>query len=292
MTVQFQRALRVQVQGLVLQGLAVEFRVDRSLSANPNTAEITVYNLSPEHRAALQQLQKPIVQINAGYIGDDPTDGTNQPVSAAGTALPLIFLGQLRVVTNLRDGSDWITKISTGDGDKALKSPINFSLGPGTDIQTAVQKTIEQMGVGVGNAVSALKKGEFKEAGKQFASGFVAQGLGKTELDRLAKSAGLEYSVQNGDVQMMPRGQPTNNTAVLLTPTSGLIGSPEMGVDTRTQLPTVKFRSLLNARITPGSKVKLQTASILGFFRVNQAVYSGQTHGNDWFVDCECSALT
>jgi hypothetical protein len=169
---------------------------------------------------------------------------------------------------------------------------VAFSLGPGTDLQTAIKKTIEQMGVGIGNAVTAISKGQFAEAGKQFTSGFVAQGQGGKELDRLMKTAQLEYSIQNGGVQVMPKGAPVNNTAVLLTPTSGLIGSPELGLDKKTQIPTLKFRSLLTARIFPGCKLKIESDAVNGFFRVNRCVYSGDISGNDWFTDGECTALS
>ena len=48
-----------------------------------------------------------IVEFRAGFA--------NEP------QLPLIFLGQLREVTTVRDGADWTTQISSGDG--AISAP-------------------------------------------------------------------------------------------------------------------------------------------------------------------------
>jgi len=290
----FDRSYRVQVDTKVLQGLAVEFRVDRSLNSNPNTADLTIYNLSQENRKYLQSVKNPVVQIQAGYLGDDPTDpDSNQPSVPSVNAKepPIIFLGQMREVTNLREGSEWVTRITTGDGDTALKSPIAFSLGPGTSLQNAIKRMITDMRVGVGNAAQAILKGKLTEAGNQFINGFVANGQGGKELERLMSSAGLEYSVQNGNLQVMPIGQPVNNTAIVLSTTTGLIGSPELSRDKKTQAPMLKVRSLLNAKIFPGAKIKVVSDSINGFFRVNRAVYSGQTDGNDWYVDCEATGL-
>lgn len=292
----FDRFVKIQVQNRIIQGLACEFRVDRSLNSNPNTADLTIYNLKPENRAFLQELQKPIVKIQAGYLGDDPTNpDSNQPQTqkTIGTAKepPLIFLGEMREVTNIREGDDWLTRITTGDGDEALKTPVKFSLGPGTDFASAVKKVITNMGVGIGNAVQALKKGKFAEAGDQFINGFTADGLGGRELDGLMQSAGLEYSVQNGDLQIMPKDQPVNNTAVVLTTLSGLIGSPEVSRDKKTGKLMVKARSLLNAKIFPGAKIQIKSDALNGFFRVNRAVYSGATHDNDWYVDVEAQVL-
>lgn len=287
----FDRAVRVQVDTKLLEGLAVEFRVDRSLSANPNTADLVIRNLSPENRAYLQSVKKPVVKIQAGYRGDDPTDpDSKQPALATGKnpEPPLIFLGEMREVTNLQEGTDWLTRITTGDGDEALKSTVNFSLGPDTSLLNALKRMAADMGVGEGNLVQALSKAANPA---QFLNSFVARGQAKEEMARVLKSVGFEYSVQNGDLQVLPIGQPANNTAILLRPSSGLVGSPELSSDKKTKQPLVKARSLLTAKIFPGSKVKIESESINAFFRVQRAVHHGGTHGNDYYVDFEATAL-
>ncbi len=294
MTRIFDRSIRIQIQDRLIEGLAVKFRVDKSLSDNPNTADLTIINLQNNNsRSFLHGLQIPVVQINAGYLGRDPTNPAgNQPGSATSTTPGLVFLGQMRELTNLREGTDWLTRLHTGDGDEALHTPVNFALGPGTSLQTAVKKVISDMGVGVGNAFTALAKGEFSEAGTQFINGMVSDGLGKDELKRLMRSAGLEASVQNGQIQAMPIGQPVNNTAVVLKSNTGLIGSPELGKDKKTKEPVATFRTLLTTQIFPGAKVKIESEAVSGFFRVERVVYSGHTHQVDWYCDCEATGLS
>jgi hypothetical protein len=281
------------VQDRQIEGLKVEFRIDRTLASTPNTADVTVYNLSQENRQFLQELQKPIVQIRAGYRGEDPTEAdSNQPGSTSDATPAVVYLGQMREVTNLREGPHWLTRMTTGDGDEGLSQPVKFSLGPGIDVKNVVKKMIEDAGLGIGNAVDALKKGKFQEAGTQFINGFVGSGAStRQELERLMNSAGLEYSIQNGSVQAVPIGSPLNNQAVLLSPESGLVGSPELGTAKESKKPQVKFRSLLNAKIVPGALIRVTSASIDSFFRVQRVVYLGDTHGQDWYVDGEAIGI-
>jgi hypothetical protein len=62
-------------------------------------------------------------------------------------------------------------------------------------------------------------------------------------------------------------------------------------VDKKTGKAVLKFRSLLNARLVPGAKIKLDAESTKGFFRLERAFYLGETHGPNWYVDGEASAL-
>lgn len=274
MTTLFHRAATLNVQGKVLEGIDYEFRIDRSLSKHPNTADFTVYNLSEANRKYLQQCAPGCkVELHAGYASD--------------AVLPLIFLGELREVRTVRNGSDWQTEISSGDADEQKKRPVSFSLGPGTAFDNAVKKLTTEMGAKVGNLGAALRKGKFSDASKEFTNGLSVFGNGDQELDKLLRSGGLEHSWQNGELQVLPIGKALNTVAVTLDEGSGLIGSPESG-----EKGKVKFRSLLNADISPGRIVHVIARNLDVFVRTERAVYSGQIAGTDWYVDVEGSPLT
>jgi len=142
------------------------------------------------------------------------------------------------------------------------------------------------MKVGIGNTAQAILQGKFPEVGSTFVNGLVVHGNAGDELRRLLSSAQMEYSIQNGQIQVLPLGKALNATAIKLTPATGLVGSPELGAGGK-----VKVRSLMNAQIYPGRKIQIQSDAIDAFFRVDRAVYLGDTHGNDWYVDCEGSPL-
>lgn len=292
MTALFRRAFKLNVQGRLIEGLDIEFRIDRSLKASQNTGDITIFNLSDHGRKFLQSQKKGvIVELRAGYA---PAN-TNVIGAGAGAALddigihetkidlPLIFLGQLREVTSIRNGADWQTQLSSGDSDKEKKRPVAFSFGPGAQIEHVLKRLVADMGAKAGNLAAAIVKGKFADAGKQFVEGVTAYGTGDDELGKLLKGIDLEHSWQNGELQVLPRDGGLEGTAVQLTEDSGLVGSPELG-----DLGSVKFRSLLNSEIAPGRVVHVEAQNVNAFFIVKRATYTGAADaGTDWYVDCE-----
>ena len=271
----FPRASYLQVHTLVIRGLDIEFSVARSLKPEQNTAEVTIYNLSRENRKQLQEVPGDVVvKLHAGYLGPDPTTptvgGNDAPI--LDQVLPMIFLGKLRQISNVREGADWITRISSGDGD-GKDRPIAFSLGPGASLTDAIKRITGELQVGIGNAAQAILG-----TSESFAGGVVAFGPGDKELERLLRSIGKEYSVQNGELQVLDKGRPVNTPAIEIRP----LGSPEIGTKGE-----VKARTFLTSQIYPGRQVRLVSESVSGYFRVETATYSGQTAGHDWFVDFE-----
>jgi hypothetical protein len=50
MTTQFDRTVEVQVDVIKIVDLDMSFRVTKTLKKEPNTCELTIYNLNPEGR--------------------------------------------------------------------------------------------------------------------------------------------------------------------------------------------------------------------------------------------------
>lgn len=277
-----QRIYELTIQDLAIDGLDIEFKIERNLDQTQNTAEVLVYNLASDHRKHLQSVTTGcVVKLSAG---------------TADTGLALIFLGKLREITNLRNGPDWETRVSSGDGD-GKDRPINFSLGPNAKLVAVIKKTIRELGIGIGNALQAIQAISLGPGlGDAFREGVVISGRGDKQLDRLFESAGLEWSIQNGELQVLKRGRPLNAPAALVTQATGMIGSPELGTATAAgggKRPIVKFRTLLRADIYPGRQVKIESDAINGYFRVERAAYLGQAPaGNDWYTDCDARPIT
>ena len=68
MTALFQRRVRLTIGTLQIEGLRTQFKVKKTLKKDPNECEISVFNLSSAHRAALQVQGTPFV-LEAGYGG-------------------------------------------------------------------------------------------------------------------------------------------------------------------------------------------------------------------------------
>jgi hypothetical protein len=263
----FDRRAQLNVQGRDLTGLDFSFRVEKSLTKTQNSADIIVFGLSQDTRRFLQsQPNGVIVELRAGYADQSP--------------LPRICLQQLRQVTSLREQQEWRTEISTGDSDQARGEPISFSLGPGTPFANAVKRITTELRAGVGNVDAVVGK-----IGGQYPDGVVVHGFGDDELDSMLRANGLEHSWQDGSLQVLPIGGALNASAVLLTETTGMVGSPELGMNKNAK--TCKVRSLLNTDLVPGRVVRLQSDNVTGDYVVSKAVYIGDVAGQDWYVDLE-----
>jgi hypothetical protein len=142
------------------------------------------------------------------------------------------------------------------------------------------------MKVDPGNAASAA-------TADSFLTGYVAHGRASTELERLLSARGLEWSIQDGRLQVLPK-RGTTAQVVSLSPDTGLVGSPEYGTpDKKGAASVLKVKALLQPQIKPGGKIRIDSANIHGvFFRVEEVEHRGDTAGGDWYSDAGATAVS
>lgn len=279
----FKRDYSLVLDDILITKLDITFKVTRNLKREPNTAEITVKNLSPEHRRQLEERADVRVSLEAGYVSSGFEFGVGGTFASGRS---LIFAGDLREVTTERMGADLITKISSGDGEKRhRRSRINRGFGPGTSIRTVIEACAEALGVGVGN-LRELGSPEFPGAGAIFPNGTVLSGNAAEELGAILRSAGYTYSIQDGNLQILRRGTALAGTAVVLSSATGMIDTPSISSD-----GTLRARTLMIPDLFPGRKVEFRGENLTGLAKVEVAEYTGDTAGNDWFIDIECKRV-
>lgn len=251
--------------------LRVTFKIERGTNQDPNTAQVSITNLSKENRAAIQEKNIPTI-IEAGYVNN----------------MVRLFSGNLNFARHERESVDWVSTFEAGDGSLALQSSrINESFGPGTKIDSVIKRVVECTGLGPGNVVEELNRGNFRGALTEFKKGYTSSGKCADELKSLTESAGLNYSVQDGQIQLLREGESNGDEAVVLNRSTGLIGSPEIG-----EGGIVKARSLLQGKLTPGRPVKIESLLIdSGFFRIQRVVHTGDSAGGEWYSDIEGTPL-
>jgi len=250
--------------------LRVVFKVTRTLKKEPNKAEVRIYNLKKDNRIALQERNQPTI-IEAGYI-----DNVSQ-----------IFNGDLEFGRNERDGRNWITTLQAADGSRKYKTArVSLSLKGPAAVGDVLQAAADALGINPGNLSEAISNGSARGALTEFTNGIVLSGKAEQQLDKVAKSMGLKWSIQDGQLQFLRPGQYVGTQAALLTPSTGLVGSPEPG-----DKGFVEARCLMQPNLAPGSRVQIQSAEVDGFYLVTKSVYTGDTHGGDWYVDIEGKPL-
>ena len=156
----------------------------------------------------------------------------------------------------------------------------------GTQLTQALRKLAEDMGVGLGNAIEKITAGNFRGGITEFTKGISLSGKTSDQLGKLLETAGLTYSIQDGQLQLLGPNDTLKGQVVVLQQGTGLIGSPEIG-----EAGIVKARSLLQGTLMPGIKVNIKAKEVEGFFRIERSGFTGDTWGNDWYVDFEAKPL-
>lgn len=267
----------VTVGDIHLKGHRVAFSVEKTIKKEPNTCDLAIWNLNPENRAKLEELRPkaddargiPVV-IEAGYEG----------------YFSQIWYGDLRTVESIYERPNWVTKLDSGDGGKAYQTArIGRSFGKKTPLRTALRAILDELGIGVGNLW------KFEHALKQtgatsiFEHGKVMHGPARKHLDDFARSADLEWSIQDGTLQLVNRGKVLDAQAVRLSSETGLIGSPT--VDNKGVL-TAKCLMIADVRV--GGLLVLDSKRIKGNYRIEKANWVGDTHSkSDWTITLEAT---
>jgi hypothetical protein len=251
-------------------GMRIRLKIEKSLEKAPNTSEIIITNLSPSRRASLQQKGVKVL-LEAGYKD----------------TVFRLFSGDVRSVDHVRNGPDWDTTIKLGDGERAWQfSRVDESFAPGTKVADALKTLARAMGLGTGN----IDK-QAVNITRAFDQGYAVMGGAARALDKLVTAIGKEWSIQDGELQILDPYQTLDLPIPEIAPTSGLIGSPEMGSPATKKKPALlRFKSLIfPAR--PGAKVKLKSERYDGYVRIHKVSYDGDTHGGPWYVTCDASVI-
>jgi hypothetical protein len=257
----FGRVAWLQMGTVLVHNLRVSFIIDKSAEPEPNTAEITVWNLARNTRSLLKEQIPLYVKLVAGYVGNESQ----------------MFEGDIAPdgISSVKDGTEWVTTFRGGDGLEAYRTArIQESFKKGTAIVPIIKKAAQSMGVGIGNAIEKISQGDVSGALTEMVEGATMSGPTPRELDRLLASTGYTWSIQDGKLQIVEKDGRIYREVPHLTPDTGLIGSPEPGADGFT-----KFRSL-----------KLETSTYNGLYVLHKVRHNGDTHGANWFSDCEAKA--
>lgn len=241
MTRQYLREISLVLEGgggtLDLSNFRVKFQVihGETITA-PQSAVITIYNLKSETERQIQKEFKK-VSLSAGYRG------------AAG----LIFKGEIIQAARGRENPvDTFITLVAKDSDTAHSyGVVNKALASGHTYKDQVMECFKAM------KVHGVELGFIADLGsKKFPRGVVLHGMAKDILRRIGFATQTTASVQGGKLQMVKNDGFTPGDAIVLNSRTGMVGRPEQTID------GIVARCLLNPRIRPGTKLKIDEASI------------------------------
>lgn len=250
--------------------LHIQFSVEKSDVASPNTAKISLWNLNPTHKATLEE-KDCVVTLNAGYRGN----------------MPLVLTGTVTNVVTEDDGADQKTTIDVLDGRKELRdSYVTLGYLQSTDSKLILQDAAGQMGLPITFSPGA----SFKPL-----ESYSYVGLAKNVLDKVCASNNLTWTIQNGVIQVTKSNEPISTIAHLISSQTGLIGSPKKLTQSEKNSGSAEenssknkaqagweIRYFLNAAIGVNDLVQLQSKAASGIFRVKSVKLQGDNMAGDW----------
>lgn len=283
-----------------LSELRFRFQTENSDTQTPNTLYLRVYNLSKQTAAKIGGEYSTII-VQAGY-----------QTGKYGA----IFFGSIKQVEVGKERNvDSYVDIWAADGDIWYNGALlNKTLAAGAsqqDILNAIVSATAPGGVQIKLATDAPGiVGAAVGVKNALSRGKVLFGLARDYARDWATQNGMRWSIQNGELVVVPITGYRPGEAVVLSSTTGLIGVP---VATH---GGVNVRALLNPLIRIGCLVQIEQGDInhityqqfglssssaalpaatpttsAGFYRVMQAEFVGDTRGNEWYVDMICLAV-
>lgn len=267
--------------------LRMTFDISKDTKEEPNEIKIRVWNLKPETRDAIVEPDS-VAALYAGYAEEDG------PL--------LLAYGTVLQGWTYFDGPDVITELDVLDGYAQIRDTVvSLGYGPGPQARLIITDIAKQMGLRLVMPDDAPDR--------VWQNGFSYYGAARVALHKVVQGTGLEWSIQNGELQVISRRGTTTRQGFVLSATSGLIGHPERTrqgarekakvrdqrtgdnrniVSARQQRDGWRVNSLLLPTLNPGDLIKLESRTVEDWFRVESLKHVGDWGGpGDWQTELE-----
>lgn len=242
--------------GRRFSGLRITFQIRRSSTASPDAADVELYNPGAETVAALES-PRAVVRVIAGY--DAPA------VVLSGR----IVVGSLRVE---REGPTRVARLQVQDGGVDLRQTRLSRAWGGTVYGSEIIDYAIQ--------ASGLDRGTIRlPVDPTYSRGTVTFGALRDTIATVARDAGASWAVQDGALHVWPATEERTRTAILLSPSTGLIGSPVLSDDGH-----VEVVSLLRPSLRPGDLYVVRAEQHSGEYVAVDLEHRGDSHGRDYYT--------
>lgn len=217
----------------------IQFRMEFGKGGDPDFCVIDIYNLNSdtEELFVVEPDADEKLVLRAGYGGDTG----------------ILMLGIIKHVAVFNEGNDRICEIEVHDTAEQYNEKINHSYVQGTTAEQILTKTIIEE--------SGLELGEIRlPVNLVYVEGITFHGSSKEIINDLAKDCDAEVHIIHGSIYVLPISG-TREDIVVLSPTTGLIGSPKR-IDEEDSDILWEVESLLNYRIRHGTQVELESQRV------------------------------
>jgi len=261
--------------GKKIEDLRIRFKCEKTNESSPNNAEIEVFNLAESTRSTLEA-KNTKVRLSIGYLGLNAAGFAGTGIGGS-SSVEVVFVGDVVKTTQKIETPDIITTLEVADGSNRFRnSRLEKGYPPNTKLNPVFDDLETSLGLGKGTRQGVPDK--------TYANGLSLSGPSREHLDVLTRSNGLEWSIQDETLQIIPAGQGTTESVILLASDSGLIGSPNKTAK------GVEFTSLIQPRLRPGRRVQIDSRALKGIFKIRKVEHAGDSHEGDFLSKCEATS--
>lgn len=260
--------------------LHISFSIEKGDKESNNTATVKLWNLSPATIAEIGR-KNAVLELRAGY----------------GANLPLILAGDISKSITEQENANQVTTIEVVDGLVAVRDTYtSISFAKKTNGLMIIDSIANSMGVSYLISEDAKKKLEQK----LFANGYSAVGAGKTVLQKICRTCGLSWSIQNGVLQIVVAGGTITPKAYVLSAGTGLldipkeitIGSSSKDSQKQEEQKGYEVRYFMNGAIGVDDLVMLDSKRAKGYFKVCSVAINGDNFDGEWTCTAQITEVT
>ena len=241
----------------------IAFKVNQNEDGKSNAVDVSIYNLTDSTHAKLAK-EDQVLQLEAGYENN----------------MSVIAVADITRVIRDRELPNIITRIECHDGFKTL-SDIKLSLS--FDAGSTVGQVVRSI---ANNLAIDYEPNSQVDLTKVYLNGFSYTGRCGQALDKVANFLGVDWVIQNRVLYFVNKNQALQGRAVLLSPASGLIGSPKNIIEENkkngTKRKGYEVQSKLNPKIRPNQPLILKSRDVDGTFKIGNVTIESDTRGAEW----------
>lgn len=259
------KAVRIHGDG-TNDNLRIKFSIAKHIISTATPTSISIYNLGPGIRGALQKSQAQIV-VKAGW---------------ANVGLVSVFKGSLMSAISRRDNTDIVTDMLCIMAMGATaRTTISKAFGPNYQLKNMVMDIAQEFpGIVIDPKLIDVKDVFLGNQGYSYA------GPVTDLLDKLSRVHEFSWWINDGRFYALDDNKTVKGGNVLVSANNGFLmrAEPMLTTPWQKQMGT-SIESLFNPYIVPGGSVLLDTKinpSLNGLHKVHTMTHVGDTHENAW----------
>ena len=266
---QFGRMLQLKIgnqnESIIIDHLRVTFSIKKTLTSDPNAAEISIYNLNDSNRNLIATKQYHLLELSVCYKDD---------------MLRLIFCGDIINVENKLNDKDIITVLRCGDGYKAFtEKTIIKTVAKGQTDNDLLNEAANSFGIQKGSI--NLPNDRVLPRGK------VMMCDTREVMHEIAINQNADWFIQDGQLFIIPKNKGlANNEGWVISRTTGMIGIPQKNNE------EVEVKTLCNPHYKVGSIVRIESrvSECNGDYKIKSIEHNGDLYGSNWYSKLVCTS--